>query len=240
VDHPHIPDGVIAALIGATTTMVATFIQLIVNARKQTAESRGKRKTPWLLIFALMLACAVGGFGYSEYRNWTHEDKTDQLRAEVTKLTQLAALNVQPKVVADGNPLAGSAIPLPSASAATPGPEQVRDAIITLPACKGLQVGFGAERAKCSETDALRATVCVPVPANAQIRSVELFARAEDSQQPWADARVTPQAPVSNGRLDERYAERAEADGGRQICQAIAHWDSEKGRSVRVLVRFGS
>jgi hypothetical protein len=233
-------DGVIAALIGATATMATAFFQLITHARKQTAETRARRKTPWLLIFALMLACAVGGFAYSEYRNWMHEDKTDQLRAEVTKLTQLAALNVQPKVVADGNPLAGSAIPLPSAMAGTPASEQMREAMVTLPACRGLQVGFGAERAKCTEADALRATVCVPVPSNAQIRSVELFARTDDSQQPWADGRVTPQAPVSNGRLDDKYAERADADGSRQVCQGIAHWDSEKGRSVRVLVRFGT
>jgi hypothetical protein len=233
-------DGVIAALIGAMATMATAFFQLIASGRKQATDSRAKRKTPWLLIFALMLASAVGGFAYSEYRNWTYVDKTDQLRAEVTKLTQLAALTGQPRTMADGNPFAGSALPVPTAMAGTPATEQMRDAMVTLPACKGPQVGFAAERSKCAEPDALRATVCVPVPANAQIRGVELFARADDSQQPWTDARVTPQSPVSNGRLDEKYAERAEADGSRQICQGIAHWDSEKGRSVRLLVRFGT
>jgi hypothetical protein len=240
VEHIPISDGVIAALIGAMATMATAFFQLIASGRKQTAESRAKRKTPWLLIFALMLASAVGGFAYSEFRNWAREDKTDQLRAEVTKLTQLAALTGQPKVVSDGNPFAGSAIPLPTAMAGTPGTEQTRDAMVSLPACKGTQVGFAAERPKCAEGDALHATVCVPVPANAQIKGVELFARTDDSQQPWADARVTPQSPVNNGRLDEKYTERTEFDGTRQVCQGIAHWDSEKGRSMRLLVRFGT
>jgi hypothetical protein len=240
MEHIPMSDGVIAAVIGAMGTMATAFFHLIASGRKQTAESRAKRKTPWLLISALMLASAVGGFAYSEYRNWTHEDKTEQLRAEVTKLTQLAALTGQPRVVSDGNPFAGSAIPLPTAMAGTPGPEQTRDATVSLPACKGTQVGFAAERPKCAEGDALHATVCVPVPANAQIRGVELFARADDSQQPWAEARVTPQSPMSSGRLDDKYSERSEPDGMRQVCQGIAHWDSEKGRSVRLLVRFGT
>jgi len=233
-------DGVLAALIGAIATMATAFFQLIASGRKQSAESRAKRKTPWLLIFALMMASAVGGFAYSEYRNWMHEDKTDQLRAEVTKLTQLAALTGQPRVMTDGNAFAGGAIPVPTAMAATPILEHSRDAMVTLPACKGPQVGFAAERAKCAEADALRATVCVPVPAGAQIRGVDLFARADDSQQPWGEARVMPQSPVSNGRLDDKYTERAEPDGGRQVCQGFAHWDSDKGRSVRLLVRYGT
>ena len=241
MEHFPLSDGVIAALIGAVGTMVTAFFQLIANGRKQASESRARqRKTPWLLIFALMLTSAVGGFAYSEYRNWSREDKTEQLRAEVTKLTQLAALAGQPQTVRDGNGFVGGAIPIPTAAAAGRPADQARDAVIGLPACKGSQVGFATGPAKCTEAEALRATVCVPVPAGAQIRAVELSARAEDPTQAWAEGRLSPEAAPGTVRWDEKYVERTDPDGSRAVCQSIAHWDSEKGKSVRIVVRFGS
>lgn len=236
MDHIPLSDGVIASLIGATATLSAAAFQMITNMRKQSAENRVKRKTPWLLVLALMLASGVGGFSYSEYRNWSREDKTDQLRAEVTKLTQLAMASNPPKTDA-ANPFS-SPVPMPAGFGGAG--EQIRDATITLPACKSTQVGVAAERPKCTEADAMRASVCVALPANVQVKGVEVFARAEDSQLWWADARVTPQSPMSNARLDDKTAERSEADGSRLVCQGIAHWDSDKGRSVRLLVRYES
>jgi hypothetical protein len=189
-----------------------------------------------------MLGSAVGGFAYSEYRLWTHEDETKALRAEMnSKLMQLAAVTGQPQVMRDTDPLAGSAVPAASATTTAPG-GQLREAsaLINLPACKGAQVGFATERPKCAETDALRVAVCVTVPATAQVKAVEVFARAEDSQQPWAETRVTPDRQPSASRFDEKYTERSEVDGSKQVCQGFAHWDSEKGRTLRVLVRYGA
>lgn len=232
-------DGVIAALIGAVATMITAFFQFTVNMRKQSAENRSRRKTPWLLIFALMLSSAVGGFAYSEYRNWSREDKTEQLRAEVTKLTQLAQLAGQPQTMRDASGFVGGAIPIPTAAAAPPAGEHAREALIGLPACKGTQVGFAAGPARCTEAEALRATVCIPLPAGAQIRAVEVYARAEDSTQPWAESRLAPSAAPGTVRWDDKHTERIEADGSRAVCESVAHWDSEKGTSVRMVVRFG-
>jgi hypothetical protein len=240
VEHIPMSEGVIAALIGAVATMVTAFFQLIGSGRKQSAESRARRKTPWLLIFALMLASAVGGFAYSEYRNWTREDKTEQLRAEVTKLTQLAALAGQPQTMRDTGGFVGGAIPIPAAAAAAQAGEHAREAVIGLPACKGTQVGFATGPAKCTEAEALRATVCVPVPASARIKGVELYARADGSTQAWAEGRLAAEALPGAVRWDEKYVDRTEPDGSRTVCQSIAHWDSEKGKSVRMMVLFGS
>jgi hypothetical protein len=230
-------EGVIAAIIGAVATMITAFVQFTVNMRKMSSESRARRKTPWLLIFALMLTSAVGGFAYAEYRNWGREDKTEQLRAEVSKLTQLAALAGQPQTMRDANAF-GGAIPVPTSAAAAHATEQAREAVIGLPACRGTQVGFATRPAKCTEAEALRATVCVPVPAGAQVRTVELYARAEDSAQAWADGLLTPET-AGMVRWDEKHSERTDSDGSRAVCQSIAHWDSEKGKSVRMVVRFG-
>jgi hypothetical protein len=239
VEQIPMSEGVIAAIIGAVATMITAFVQFTVNMRKMSSESRARRKTPWLLIFALMLTSAVGGFAYAEYRNWTREDKTEQLRAEVTKLTQLAALAGQPQTMRDASGFGAGTIPVPTAAAATHAAEHAREAVIGLPACKGTLVGFATGPAKCTEAEALRATVCVPVPAAAQVRAVELYARAEDSAQAWADGRLTPGTLPATVRWDEKHTERTDADGSRTVCQSIAHWDSEKGKSVRMVVQFG-
>jgi hypothetical protein len=67
---------------------------------------------------------------------------------------------------------------------------------------------------------------------------VELFARPEDSQQPWAEARVTAGQDLGGGRFATSHFERADADGTRQVCQPFAHWSSDKARTVRILVRY--
>jgi hypothetical protein len=138
----------------------------------------------------------------------------------------------------DTNAFIGGAVPIPNVAAAAG--EQVREAVIGLPACKGYQVGFAAGPTKCTEAEALRATVCVPVPASVQIKSVELYARAEDSMLPWAEGRLAPDALRGTVRADDKHTERSDVDGSRTVCNGIAHWDSEKGKSVRMVVKFST
>lgn len=61
---------VIAAMIGATATVVTALVQLRLAARKQAAERAAGRPVTkgnrWLAILGLMLASAVGGYAFSE------------------------------------------------------------------------------------------------------------------------------------------------------------------------------
>jgi hypothetical protein len=66
---------------------------------------------------------------------------------------------------------------------------------------------------------------------------VELFARPDDSQQPWNEARVAAGEDLRGGRFATSHFERLDADGSKQVCQSFAHW-SDKGRAVRILVRY--
>jgi hypothetical protein len=111
---------------------------------------------------------------------------------------------------------------------------------VALPACKGAQVGFATTRGPCAEQDAVQVAVCAPVPASARVTAVELFARADDSQQPWTEARMTAGQVAAAGRFADNYFERPDSDGTRLVCQNFAHWNSDKGRAVRILVRYGA
>lgn len=93
----NLSDPVLAAMIGASATMVTALIQLRLSWRKELKErergqpiSKKSRRGPVLLVFALMIASAVGGFAGSQYFNaWRNGDR-DALREEMrAKLAEI-------------------------------------------------------------------------------------------------------------------------------------------------------
>jgi hypothetical protein len=221
-------------MIGAGATVLTALVQIISAFRKSGSTERRSsrsrvRSLMWM--FALMLAAGVGGFAYAEYRGLQSRDETralrDELQQQMHALTASAARLEQLRLPAPGTE---AAAPTPNASVAS----------VTLPACKGAQVGFATARGPCAEQDAVQIAVCAPVPASARVTAVELYARPDDSQQPWPEARLMPGQVAAAGRFVDNYVERPDADGTRLVCQSFAHWNSEKGRAVRILVRYGA
>ena len=49
-----------------------------------------------------------------------------------------------------------------------------------------------------------------------------------------------PPAGSAAGRFAETHFERPDGEGTRLVCQSFAHWNSQKGRAVRILVRYGA
>lgn len=230
----NLSEPVMAAMIGATATVCTAMFQLVASWRKATHEKPRARgglgSLLWML--TLMTAAAVGGFAYAEYRAQGTRGEAALLREEFQRqLSALSASTARLEKLAPG--AAGSA-----ESAAQQRGLDGLAAVVTLPACKGAQVGFATERPACTEQDALQIAVCAPVPAGASVTAVELFARPEDSQQPWSEARVAAGQDLRGGKFATSHFERSDTDGSRQVCQSFAHWSSDKGRSVRILVRY--
>ncbi len=229
---------IMAAMIGAVATVFTATFQLMLNWRNATKEQQrrghgGLRSFLWML--ALMAAAAVGGFAYAEYRAQGSRGEAVVLREELQR--ELHALTTSTDRL---EKLTAAASGQPEAAATEQrqrGLEGIA-AMVTLPACKGAQVGFATQRPNCTEQDALQVAVCTPVPAGASVTAVELFARPEDSHQPWTEARVSAGQDLGGGRFATSHFERADADGTRQVCQPFAHWSSDKARTVRILVRY--
>ncbi len=222
-----------AALIGATATFVTALIQLLVNARRQAAErAAGKpasrKPGTWLAIFALMLAAAVGGYAFAQYQGYQDREDSKALRGEMQ--AQLRDLgNAAARLERAG--LQRTEL---SQSDATLGLERRHgqegvSAVVELPPCEA----GGA----CSESAPMRAAICATVPAGVTVTEVLLFTRQEDSQQPWADAKVASGQDAGSARFIDNYFERVQADA-REICQRFVHWGSQKGRSARIVVRY--
>jgi hypothetical protein len=225
-----------AALIGATVTIAMSLLQLTVNARRQAAErAAGKpasrKPGNWLAVFALMLACAVGGYAYSEYQGFRDRNDERQLRQEMQdRLRDIGAMAVRlEKVNLQSVPVAEAAVRLDIERKR--GAEGVA-AVVNVPACRA------AGPAGCAESEAARTTVCAVVPAAVVVSEVQLFVRADDAGGPWGPARVGAGQDAGGARFVDAWFERSGDADAKEVCMNLAHWSAEKGRSARILVRY--
>jgi hypothetical protein len=234
----EVSDTILAAMMAAGATLVTAFIHLLnylragkaMNARSARG---GMRSLLWMV--AMMAAAAVGGFAYAEYRAMDSRNETQVLRTELQQ--QLQALSASTARLEQLR-VNGSLEPDSRAAEVRQQGLDGVAAIVSLPACKGPQVGFATERGNCTEQDAMQVAVCAPVPAAAKVSAVELFARPEDSQQPWTETRVAAGQDLGGGRFAVSHFERVDGDGTKQVCQSYSHWSNGKGRIVRILVRY--
>jgi hypothetical protein len=216
---------ILAAMIGAGATIVTALFQIFTAFKPANSERRPPksrfRSVMWTL--ALVFAAGVGGFAYAEYLSQHSRNETTSLRQELQ--LQMQALR-ESTARLEQLQLAGAA----SAQASS-------TVLVTLPPCRGPQVGFATQRGACTEQDAVQVTLCAPVPAGAQVTAIELFARADDAQTAWAAARLLPGQDGGAGRFADSPQERTDPDQGRLLCQSFAHW-GETARTVRMLVRY--
>jgi hypothetical protein len=95
----NLSDPLMAALIGATATVLAALVQLRLSWRNELKErERGQpitkktRRGPVIVVLALMIAAAVGGFALSEYFVSLRNGDRDTLRMELqSKLSEISA-----------------------------------------------------------------------------------------------------------------------------------------------------
>jgi hypothetical protein len=235
----NLSDPVMAALIGAGATFATALFQLTSNARRQAAErAAGKpitrRAGSWFTVAVLLLAALVGGYALAEYQGFQNRGDDKALRQEMqTRLRELSDVAARLERVA----LQKSDQP----ADAKPDVERRRGiegvaAVIGLPACSGGPPGPGPGTA-CNEGTALRASVCAIIPAAAVVTEVQFFTRMEDSTQPWSEARVQLGQDAGAAKFVDAFSERVQAEG-KEVCQRFIHWNSQKPRLARILVKY--
>jgi len=240
----NLSDPVMAALIGASATMLGALIQLRLSWRKELKErERGQpitkktRRGPVIFVFALMIAAAVGGFALSEYFMSLRNGDRDTMRAELqSKLSEISAsaARLERARLAERDKLESGVL---RAEALRRGEEGIAASALVGP-CKSQGAAAPGSRPACSEQSAVQVAVCARVPASAIVREVLLFTRFEDAQQPWDEARVLAGQDAGAARFVDAWFERAQGNESKEICQHFAHWNSQKGRSARILVKY--
>jgi len=238
MDFSHPSDALIAAFVGALATIVTALIQLRISWRKELRErERGQpitkktRRGPVMVVFALMIAAAVGGFALSQYFVSLRTGDRDELRADLQ--SKLAEINATALRLAEArmNERKQIETEVQQADASRMGEEGAAASVLVGP-CKPEYGG----KAECTEQSALRVSVCASVPAAANVKEVQLYIRSDDKQS-WADARVQPGQEAGQARFAEKFSERPE-EGAKQVCQAFTNWSHEKSRVARIIVKY--
>jgi len=237
-------DPVYAALIGAGATMLTALIQLRMSWRKELKErERGQpitkksRRGPVLFVLALTIAAAVGGFSLSQYLMSLRDGDRDALRADLqSRLSEISASasRLEQARLNEREQIENSAL---RADALRRGVDGATGSLVVGP-CKAEGAAPSAAKPDCGEAAAVRVAVCVRVPASASVIEVSLYTRFEDSQQPWADARVQAGQDAGQARFAEKSFERPETETGKLVCQGFANWNGEKARLARILVKY--
>ena len=234
----NLSDPIVAAFIAAGATVLATLVQLRISWRKELRErERGQpitkktRRGPVTVVFLLMIAAAVGGFALSQYFVSLREVDRDALRADLqSKLSEInaTAMRLEQARLNERDQIETGAR---RADAARLGEEGVAASAVVGP-CLAVPADH------CTEKSAVRVTVCAKVPASASVKEVLLYTRFEDSQAPWADARVQAGQDAGQARFVDKTLERPDGDGVKQVCQAFVNWNREKSRLARILVKY--
>lgn len=242
MDFSHVSDSVFAAVIGASATVLATLVQLRISWRKEIRErergqpiSKKTRRGPVLLVYALLIAAAVGGFALSQYLLSWREGDREALRNELqTKLTEInaTALRLEQARLGERQQIETE---VHREDAARQGDEGSAAGIVVGP-CK--REGVSGDARECAEGSALRVAVCARVPAAASVKEVQLYTKPEDSKQSWQDSRVQPGQDAGQARFAEKSFERPDGDGARQICQGFVNWSGGKPRLARIVVKY--
>ena len=237
----NLSDPVMAALIGAGATFATAIFQLTTNARRQAAEREAgkpasRKSGSWLAIFALVLASLVTGYALSEYQSYSGRQDEKLLREElIARVRDITAAAV--RLERAGTQKNGPSEVAPSGAERRPGAQGVA-AIISVPPCRGAKARSAQAPGACTENEASRATLCAVVPASATVTEVQVFTRLDDVQQPWDEARVQAGMDLGAAKFVDAWFERVEASESKEVCQQFAHWDSQKGRSARILVKY--
>jgi hypothetical protein len=227
-------DRVTAAAVAATGSIIGALIQLRVAWKREVAaRARGvpvtkkSRRGPVTAIVVLLIAAGVGGFAFSQSLVQKSERETSELRGELrTQLEQINATAARLELATMSDRTQARVDDVRRA------PQDVT-VTTTLGPCR-------ARAAACSEQDAERVTLCAAVPSSATISETTLYARPEDSSQPWAASRVAAGQDLGRARFADKTTERPESDQSKQICTGFSVWDSEHAVSARLVVKYGA
>jgi hypothetical protein len=108
----------------------------------------------------------------------------------------------------------------------------------TLGPCRPSASATADVAAMCSEQEPQRVTLCGSVPSSAMVTKAVLYARPEESRQPWTESRVAPGQDVGHARFAGEPFERPESDQTKQVCTGFSAWDGEQAYSARLVVTF--
>ena len=233
---------ILAAMIGAAATMATAMFQLFLmfraRSKQESKPKRGSGMRSLLLVFAIVLASAVGGFAYSELRAERAREDIRGLRAELSEQFKELAASSAARLDQLRGLTGDSSGLLTFAAARSPLESGVAESIAQVPACNSQPPAFGNQPVACAERDADRLALCAIVPAQSAVQEVQLFARAADSGSAWDGSRIAFDQDAGGVRFTGAPFELAEGSEAKAVCANVEHWNSERAHALRLVVLY--
>jgi hypothetical protein len=235
-----------ATAVAALGTVIGALAQLRMAWRKEVAErARGvpatkkSRRGPVLAVVLLLVAATVAGFVLSQYLMARQSDRESaalrgDLQAQVARISATAERLERVNVSDHGSNADHGSI----ADGERRGAEEV-SVTTTVGPCRAAPAAEGVTPV-CSEQEGLRVTLCGSVPSSAVVTATVLYARPENSPQPWAESRVAPGQDIGRARFADKTFERSESQQTKQVCTGFSAWDGEQAYSARLVVTYGT
>jgi hypothetical protein len=255
-------DGVLAAIIAASATVFASFLQIRASFAKEvtgrafsTGGRKSKSRAPFVFMFMLLGGSAVGGFALSQWlmeheRSMQHA-LVEQLKAQVASLTrsenELTESRAGTRAEIEASVL--RQIGLEGVVATTTVGPCKPPLVLSTPALAAhapespapvtsTPTAATPPSSSCTEAEAMPVTLCAIVPVGATVTEVEVFMRRTDSDVPWSSARLAPGAESEQARFSEKPVELADSATTKQVCETFVSWSTESARTARMLVRY--
>ena len=261
-------DGVLAAIIAAGATVFGSFIQLRTSlakelaARTRSTPSRKANHVLLILLVAMLVGAAVGGFALAQ---WVFENERaaqqalvrdlrdrigdlTQYKSEIertrTELHSVVETDVLRQIGADGVAVLATASPCKLATAgaraatlAATGPAALAATVAKPSTSVTAQTTGSVPAAACAETDAAPVVLCATIPAAAQLGNVELYVRQSDAMGHWSDSRMMPGEAMASARFAAKPVESADGPARKQVCIGFTQW-SDQARIARMVVHY--
>jgi hypothetical protein len=228
-----------ATAVAALGTVIGALAQLRMAWRKEVSErARGvpatkkSRRGPVLAVFLLLVAATVGGFVLSQFLMVRQSDRESaalrgDLQAQVARISATAERLERVNIIDHSSTAAVDRRGVDEVSVTT-----------TIGPCRAVPAVAGGIAPMCSEQEALRVTLCSSVPSSAVVTATDLYARPENSPQPWAESRVAAGQDIGRARFAEKAFERSDSPQTKQVCTGFSAWDQERAYSARLVVTF--
>ncbi|MGD9600012.1 MAG: hypothetical protein AB7G76_17015 [Steroidobacteraceae bacterium] len=215
-------ENIVAAIIGASATVSAAGFQLM-RARTQSP-GRPRRSTlrAMLMLVAIVIASAVGGYAYSELRADGARQEMARLRGAIDD--QLHALTFASERRADRLEPA----PLVVSS----------EALVQLAPCVRSGADSEGPAPLCESTAIAPVLLCTQVPAAAERLGVERYSRAAGAREGWQAHPAQGDGEAHGVSFTDAPAIIAATDSLVPVCVNVWNEDPARAQVARIVVRY--
>ena len=220
---------IIAATIGAGATVSTALFQLFsairANAKSDARPRKGSTARSVAAVVALMVASAVGGFLFSEFRQERTAQNMNSMREELNAKLQALAATTE-RLAAASAPAQGAA---PHASQLVGNSTEAQ-----ISSVESVVFASACTLETCGEESSQSLALCGAIPQAMQVSEIQLFIAGPDAQEP---ARAQFDEDMGGARFVGPAVEHAQGLD-KAVCVTFKHW-STNAHLARMILRYG-